>query len=197
MREGLVLSIRVPEVKIRWHDDLRSFVDHWDQFYDYPLEHLYSERIRLQVYSVEDIEKLFIWKNGTSLSKKKYESLHTKITPKIQIINDLKQRFILEAFIDQFSDVSTIWKIFLLHIIVPQLYPIFDQHVYRAYRFINNHMISEIPSSDRQKEQEYFNNYVYFFREIERTSERSPKKIDEALWAFGKFLKTFSPILNF
>ena len=41
--------------------------------------------------------------------------------------------------------------------------------------------------------QEYFNNYVYFFRKIEKASKTPPKKNDEALWAFGKFLKAFNP----
>ncbi len=40
--------MNVPEFKIIWHNDLRSFVYHWCQFYNYPLEHLYSDRIRQQ-----------------------------------------------------------------------------------------------------------------------------------------------------
>jgi len=187
--------MKLPVFKIEWTNNPKVFINQWSQLYNYPLEKLYSERILLHEYTEEDIRQLFIWKNGTPLSIRKAESLQTKIICKIKLINDLKKQFRLELFRSEFSNVSAIWKIYLLHLIAPGLYPIFDQHVYRAYHYIQNQFISEIPSSNRQKEIDYFDNYVYFFRKLEKLSNSPSKNIDEALWAFGKFLKSFTPNL--
>jgi len=37
--------------------------------------------------------------------------------------------------------MSAIWQIFLLHIIDPTNYPIFDQHVYRAHYYLEHRTI--------------------------------------------------------
>lgn len=171
-------------------DNFLEFIQFWSSLYNYPKENLYTNRIEKQKFTPEDIEKLFEWKNGSSLSQKKKESLK-KIISKIHIINQLKLNFNIDTFLREFNEISAIWKIFLLHITVPQNYPIFDQHVYRAFYFLQNNQVKDIPSINATKEKIYFNEYEKFFNSLAHThTEVNRKKIDEALWAFGKFIKT-------
>ena len=69
---------------------------------------------------------------------------------------------------------------FLLHVIQPDSYPIFDQHVYRAYLFIAKNQRAEIPDNKR-KQDVYFKEYAPFFNEL-ASKGVSRKKLDEALW---------------
>lgn len=167
----------------------REFVDFWSSFYDYLLEGYYTPIIGKKRFSDEDLVKLFEWKNGSKLAQKKKKVL-TSIIAKIDQINALKASFCLDTFLEEFKFVKgAIWKIYLLHVIQPDKFPIFDQHVYRAYLFISKDQRAEIPNNNRRKEDVYFSEYVSFFNGLSG-SGISKKKLDEALWAFGKFLKT-------
>jgi len=63
-------------------------------------------------------------------------------------------------------NTGIIWKIFLLHIIDPKRYPIFDQHVYRAYDFLTKNKTIGILSSNKRKEDIYFSEYISFFNKL-------------------------------
>ncbi len=78
-------------------------------------------------------------------------------------------------------------KIFLLHIIKPNYYPIYDQHIHRAYSFINGKDFRGISSDmyDKKKLTFYFNEYLPFVR---RMNIQDLKEMDEAFFAFGQFL---------
>ena len=123
--------VEFPKFTIEWQRNLQEFIRFWSKFYNYPDEHLYSERITKVQFSISDIEALYLWKNNGRLSQKKEEALHKKIIARLELINELKENFQLEKFLNEFKNVSAIWKIFLLHTIAPYQYPIFDQHVYR------------------------------------------------------------------
>lgn len=168
---------------------LREFVSFWSNFYIYPMEDLYAKRIDKKQFVEEDLIKLFEWKNGTRLSKKKEKALQVIIS-KIGVINSLKSDFSLSRFLEEFKFVKgAIWKIYLLHVICPNGYPIFDQFVYKAYCFLVKDQKMDIPSNNKQKEDIYFSEYVSFFNELSGQN-LSRKNLDEALWTFGKFLKT-------
>jgi hypothetical protein len=168
-----------------------EFVRFWSSCYDYGSlkENLYLRAIRKKPMSLQDLEGLFEWKNGGRLSEKKKKGLK-KITDKMVLINKLKSKFNFDVFRKEFNFISgAIWKIFLLHVIAPDKYPIFDQHVYRAFCFLTEGSIKEIPKRNADKERFYFEEYLVFFNELSAKGV-SRKKTDEALWAFGKFLKT-------
>ena len=166
----------------------KDFVDFWSGFYNYSFESYYVPIVGKKRFSKDDLSKLFEWKNGGKLAKKKQKALDS-IIAKIDKINALKANFCIDTFLKEFSFVKgTIWKMFLLHVIQPDSYPIFDQHVYRAYLFIVKHQRGEIPDNKR-KQDVYFKEYAPFFNELTSRGV-SRKKLDEALWAFGKFLKT-------
>ncbi len=165
-----------------------KFVSFWSRFYVYPIEELYTSRIDKKQLFQDDLIQLFVWKNGSRLSQKKRKALQ-EIINKLGVINKLKLEFCLKTFLKEFRFIKgAIWKIYLLHIIAPDKYPIFDQHVCRAFYFISKNQRKEIPSKNLDKEKFYFDEYVDFFNKLSK--EVSKKKLDEALWAFGKFLKT-------
>tara|TARA_B110000285_G_scaffold210694_1_gene252741 strand:+ start:1734 stop:2102 length:369 start_codon:yes stop_codon:yes gene_type:complete len=120
------------------------------------------------------------------LSVLKQKSLDTKIKAKLTIINTFKKSdsLDLEAFKIEFKKVSAVWKIFLLHIIKPNKYPIYDQHIHRAFLFIHNEDWRNIQNTmnEKVKEQFYFDRYLPF---IEAQNIKDLKKLDEVFFAFG------------
>jgi len=169
--------------------DLKEFISVWSSFYNYSREELYVSRINKKQFTKNDLISLFEWKNGSRLAKNKEKALRP-IIAKIDDINRLKTDFSLDDFLEQFKFVrGLIWKTYLLHIIFPEKYPIFDQNVYRAYFYIVRNCRAEMPIDNKKKEEFYFSEYIDFFNKLVKEGV-SKKKLDEALWAFGKFLKT-------
>ncbi len=166
--------------------DCRNFVEFWSSLYDYSQEALYKLTEKEQ-FTLADVQRLYEWKNGSRLSGKKQELLN-KIKNKLDTINELKVHFNHEKFVSEFKDISAIWQIFLLHIIAPTKYPIFDQHVARSYYYIVENRCREIPFKQTDKLNLYHKKYIAFFDGMAQENPR--KKVDEALWAYGKFLKT-------
>lgn len=180
--------MKFAKLSFNWTSSLQDFIQFWGDLYFDRNEKLYFDRIKKDQFTIDDIEKLFEWKNGTPLSQKKKNSLKN-ITKKIHIINKLKIDFSLNIFNNEFVVISSIWKIYLLHLISPNNYPMLDQHVYRAYYFLTENRREEIPTINQKKEDFYFNRYIPFFNDL-ALNDLPRKKIDESLWAFGKFLKT-------
>jgi hypothetical protein len=171
--------------------DMGDFIDFWSRFYRYSeIEALYDERIWKPVFDKKDIEKLFQWKNGMLINGhvKKQASVD-KVIARLDNLNALKANFDLNAFKDLFFDISAIWQLFILHIIWPDLYPIFDQHVYRAQLFMETGVIGEIRESNTFKLEHFYKYYLPFYAKFERELGAF-RKLDMALWTFGKFLKT-------
>ena len=167
---------------------LQEFISFWSKLYVYDNAVLY-ERIHTTTLSEDDLKDLYKWKNGMKLSKAKEKSLNAKIISKIEIVNNLRaaSNFDLEYFLKEFKQVSVVWKVFLLHILKPNRFPIYDQHVHRAYRFINNQSSNGIKASMNEsvKLKFYFEEYYPFVRESKITDL---KKMDEAFFAFGQFI---------
>lgn len=173
-------------------NDINTFINFWSQLYSYSNEAIYKKNISQKVFDAESIQQLFIWKNGMRLSDLKQKSLNNKIISKIEVINYLKSKdeFELDLFKYEFKSLSAVWKIFLLHIIQPKKFPIYDQHIHRTFLFIHKKEfwnLSNISIKNKEKESFYFNEYLPFIYENEI---KDLKKLDEAFFAFGQFLNT-------
>lgn len=169
--------------------DIDIFINFWQKFYAYKNEELYSNNINLLHFSKSNIEKLYEWKNGTPLSNLKRESLNKKVLSKIEAINDFKasQSIMLNEVYKEFDNVSAVWRLFLLHIIKPKEYPIYDQHIHRAFQFINDLPSDGITNGIKDIEKlEWYKGIYYPF--VKRIEIQDIKKMDEAFFAFGKFL---------
>ena len=168
--------------------NLQEFISFWSRLYAYDNAALY-DKIHYKVLSEKDIKDLYQWKNGMKLSQAKEKSLNTKIIKKLNIINSLRAtiEFDLDYFLKEFKEVSVVWKVFLLHIISPSMYPIYDQHIHRAYRFMNNEASDGIKASmnEATKLKFYFEEYYPF---VKQSKIKDLKKMDEAFFAFGQFI---------
>ena len=182
------MSLTFPILTKTQSGSLQEFISFWSKLYAYDNAVLYN-KIHHKVLSEKDIKDLYQWKNGMKLSQTKEKSLNIKILKKINIINSLRvtTEFDLDYFLKEFKEVSVVWKVFLLHIISPTMYPIYDQHIHRAYRFMNNEASDGIKASMNEsvKLKFYFEEYFPFVKE---SKIQDLKKMDEAFFAFGQFI---------
>ncbi|MGB8412392.1 MAG: hypothetical protein WCE23_06155, partial [Candidatus Binatus sp.] len=75
-----------------------------------------------------------------------------------------------------------------LHCCRPE-FPMYDQHVHRAMTFIEEGQRDELGKKpDHRKIEIYLTRYLSFYKE--QFVRIEPRRVDKALWAFGKFLKT-------
>lgn len=169
---------------------LKEFITYWSNFYIYTDEELYNNCIIKTEYTIDDIQSLYVWKNGMKLSYAKRDSLNNKILPKIDYINHLKttSSWGIDDFNSEFGNVSFVWRIFLLHIIKPSEMPIYDQNVHRAYNYIHGFDFATVSETLKEsvKHSFYFDVYLPFVRSIAGLGMR---QIDKAFFAFGQFIK--------
>lgn len=175
------------EIEFDYNDESAS-IKKWAETYNDPNEQLYTNSINQTSFTAGDIETLFQWKNQSPLSKKKNKSLTNKIISELATINALKKDFDKTEFNSKFKTVSAVWQIFLLHIISPNSYPIYDQNVHRALLFINGNdewLTIDETISDKAK--------LTFYQEVYRPfCERlnmDYKEIDKGMFMLGQALK--------
>ncbi|MFA9556739.1 hypothetical protein ACERII_05515 [Evansella sp. AB-rgal1] len=84
-----------------------------------------------------------------------------------------------------------IWALFAVHCFYPTIYPLYDQHVYRAFIYITSEG-KENPRLAPNNWDEY-TRYTKFFQELLEKVDFSYWKLDKALWAYGKHLKGLTP----
>jgi len=170
---------------------INEFVEHWRPLYAYANEGLYKNNIAVEQFNLKNLTELFQWKNGMILSGKKEKSLQEKVIGRIELINKYKRinNIDLDQFNGDFSNMSAVWRIFLLHIICPNKFPIYDQHIHRTYNFINGIEWKTVKNTmpNQQKMEFYQNTYLQFINEIKYPEI---KALDEAFFAFGQFLNT-------
>tara|TARA_R100000306_G_C4381213_1_gene144578 strand:+ start:9238 stop:9816 length:579 start_codon:yes stop_codon:yes gene_type:complete len=184
--------MNLPILNNQFEKSIVLFIDKWSKLYSFSNEAIYKASISKKTLTKTDIQNLYEWKNGMRLSVQKQKSLDTKIITKLTVINKLKNSDVLdiEIFKKKFKTLSAVWKIFLLHIIKPTKYPIYDQHIHRTFLFIHKEDWSNISNtsiSNKAKEQFYFERYLPF---IESQNVKDIKQLDEAFFAFGQFLNT-------
>lgn len=186
-------------IEIQGLTNLNEFVKKWSPIYSYSNEKKYEEHISKGLEEKESFIELFKWKNGTGdvIYEKKLSSI-LNYWEKVEVLKHLKNHFDWELFEKEFEPQksSTIWKLFLLHIMSPSEFPIFDQHVYRSFRFFTNGKIEEIPTNSKTKYQLYKMEYIDWFNQLKNEFNEVPKKMDESFFSFGQMLKgmKFYPI---
>lgn len=176
------------------NQDFSVFVRQWNSFYNYDNMNLYDDNIEKKTFTKDDLTNLFIWKNGTNLSESKKKSLEKNVLSKLDLINKFKKRFNINTFLEEFKDVSFVWRIFLLHIVNPNDYPIYDQHIHRAFLFFNkDSSFKEIDNniSKKQKDAFYFGNYIHFITKLRVVDNYKIQDLDRAFFSFGQFLKKY------
>jgi hypothetical protein len=179
--------------------DANEFVAFWKRLYHGFDNAKYKAVVSKDKLDTEDIRKLFLWKNnmGEGLTPKKKVFIDYVIK-EIHTVNLLKRSFSWSLFEEKFSKRGPVWIITLLHAINQNEFPIYDQHAYRAYSFIDTGKLvskSEIPKS-HQVFKVYKMYKAFFDRLKNQVSDYTPKEVDEALWAFGKFLSLYPQMIS-
>ena len=169
-----------------------DFVKFWAKMYNYGNETTYNEFIGQ--LTTESIRNLFAWKatgmNRTSIMAGKNQFVEI-ILEKLDHFQNIPLNTPEDAdgfLTNELENRGMIWKIFTLHILHPDKYPIFDQNVYRAMIYLKTGDIKEIPSKGKDKQQIYINEYLPFYNEHGSYEDR---KLDKAFFSFGKFLKSY------
>jgi hypothetical protein len=165
--------------------DQRSFIDFWADRYAGYDEKFYDANVG-QELTEERVLGLFVWKNGKPLSKRKRESVIRNFISRRDELEQVSPDESASNLLRRFSKGGVIFRIFWLHCWRPVRFPIYDQHVYRAMRFIESGVLDEIPRNDARKIRTYLDNYISFQSGFDGATSR---QVDKALWAFGKFLK--------
>lgn len=183
-------------------ETLQEFCDVWAMLYTDSErdETHYKPAIESEIIEKDQLLKYYEWKNGSTLSKSKGKSYLDNIESKLSEINSLRNNkpTDFKQIQETFPKVSDIWLITLAHLINPDSFPVFDQHVYRAYKFMTYNQV-EMPEYNKEKERVnlYLEKYLPFFIELVATDDTiNKKKLDEALWGFGKFIGKNSSILD-
>ena len=94
-----------------------------------------------------------------------------------QIVRDLRSR----------PGFGFIWAVFVLHTFRPEVFPLYDQHVHRAYRYLSTRA-PETPDA-APRDWTSYGEYRTFFREQVRVAQLSFWLCDRALWAYGRHLR--------
>jgi hypothetical protein len=180
--------------KFQTTNSFTEFIENWSPLYTDSIKDdvYYYPAINSVKQTPELLQGYFVWKNGMKLSEKKQTSFENKILSKIEIINNLKGDCNdLNLIKDNFEDVSTIWLITLAHLINPVVFPVFDIHVFRAFQYISTKGIDlELISTENRKLNTYIEGYLPFFNSL-KDENLNPKRMDAALWSFGKFLSLY------
>ena len=165
-----------------------EFVDFWEQAYYDPHEPLYTNNINAPRTS-EVVEALFRWKLGRLFNSNRVR-IQENFISRLNEVANLPLETTPEDFLSRFSNGGAISRIFWLHC-WNQRFPMYDQNAHRAMTFIEDGTEKELHAySDNEKIEFYLQRYLPFVRQFNGIDGR---RVDRALFAFGKFLKEWHP----
>ena len=93
---------------------------------------------------------------------------------------------------------SIVIPTFVMHVLSPKVYPLFDQHVERAKRAL---LAQKLNRDSTQLDLEAYISYKSFFSDLvlsyaQNGSLEHYREVDKALWSFGKWLKMYNHSSN-
>ena len=172
-----------------------GFIDFWEQYYfdDQYDDKAYDKCIRGRGNEDDRIIKLFTWKNGRKLSRAKEASIRAHFIDGREFPEDGSNEALIAYLARDTGGV--IFRVFWLHCNDPEKFPIFDRRAYDAMTHIlgwkDRSVLSEL--SYEKQAAIYVDHYRPFFKGL---CIREPRRLDRALWAFGKFLDTYGEMLR-
>jgi hypothetical protein len=131
------------------------------------------------------------WKDGTPAQKRAWEKLNgSNFQRKLLEVSGLDKCGKPTIFKDikAIDGIGFVYALFVLHCENPRLFPLYDQHVWRAYLYF----INEDYKSAKTASQSWgsFEKYSTWFKsQLKSLGDVDPTELDRALWTFGKELK--------
>ena len=179
--------------------DEKDFVEFWSKKYEagkYTDEEYYAPFLNMQKDLTEEaIDKLFEWKTG-GWKTPPYKKLDI-VKDRLEELNELRHSDYLSRenmdeikkwweWTDNFWPSGYVWDIFLLHVARPDVFAIFDERTFQAWKYIEGKDYSEIWRCELDGYLDYCD---LVFGMCERTG-KSPRDVDRAMFSFGGFLGT-------
>jgi hypothetical protein len=194
---NITTSKTLPVLQLSTSGDANAFVKCWSSLYDYPEYAAYKSTVISRNLSKKDLRLLFSWKNGSGQNSKKERSMLSEFLQHDELINELKKEFDQRKFQKTFGKIPAVWQIFLLHILQPSVYPVFDKNVYRAYRIIENLEAKRLAANQEERIKIFASEYQPFFQEFCLTATGYDHfDVDKALWTFGKVSREFPGLMK-
>ncbi len=160
------------------------FINNWTDIYLLPNYSVYVQYIHQKAITAENIEALFtcFWRKKPS---QKQRNVLQYITEKIGILQDLKtDEHPLHQIDLQFTELKFEEKAFLLHLLQPLKFPLWNTETIAALGFIFHKNVSYFKRKNKRK--------IYieiFLPMLEKEFAQIPVfKVNQALFGFGKFL---------
>jgi len=196
----------------------KEFVSFWSNYYSWTTR-IYKSEERISYIkelnlcnelTQENVARLLRWKAPQWLTEKTpLNPSNPKVKSVLQKVDDINSFRRSESNEAKFWKIAQdifpkgfIWPVFLLHIARPYEYPIADQNVFQSFSVLTNNGIP--------KDRKGYKNYKDFFFKVAKSAEfiKTPptgnesniceivaalKKVDNALFVFGKFLNAYYP----
>ena len=192
--------------------DARRFVLFWRQFYRDSVK-VFSSDTRIDYYAeielgrpltAENVRRLLRWKDAAYLTevimsgaKKGPNRRVDKVIEHVAALNAFRRGTLSETtFLKCATSIfptGWIWRLFLFHIARPLDYPIVDQHVFRSYCWHTGDE-SEPGWEMYERYRRYFDSIVAAAGQTDESPLQMRKHADDALLAFGQFLKRYAPM---
>jgi len=199
----------------------KEFISFWSNYYSSTSkiynsdeEISYIKELNLcNELTQENVARLLRWKAPQWLTEKTpLNPSNPKVKSVLQKVDDINSFRRSENNETKFWNIAQgifpkgfIWPVFLLHIARPYEYPIADQNVFQSFSILTD---NEIP-----RDLEGYKNYKTFFFNISKSAGfiKTPptgnesnicdivddlKKVDNALFVFGKFLNAYASTYN-
>ncbi len=189
----------------------QAFVDFWNRYYDYSIT-VFGTKIPIDYFSElnigrsltdENIMRLLRWKDPKYLTRTIQSgtakgTANPRVKKVIAKLNDINKFRCGALCEDEFKKITRgvfpngiVWQVFLFHIAKPSTYPIVDQHVLRVMSAHTGK--STAPNwTTYEHYREYFSSIADECNiPIDETHFKQLKTVDNALMAFGQFLKRY------
>ena len=180
-----------PAIQVNLFADIDAFIVSWDSLfeideeYEYYLEHRYDSKI-----TETQLLRLFEWFNRGPLVGEQLATFTSDVAGRLGIINEVKETQEFIVMYEQMWDLKPVWFSFLMHLV--GVGPIFDENIWRAYRYINTAEILEFPTDKEEQEIEYGDYSCFYWEKAEKLNYKYTDEMwDNALWMLGKFLKEY------
>jgi hypothetical protein len=174
----------------------QQFVQYWAQFYDYEDAGLYSPNIG-QPPTPERLKALFRWKMGARFFDTQWPGIEKHFIARLDEALAFPSDISHEMALGLFPNGGPVYRIFWMHCLQPNRFPIYDQHVHRAMNKLQGVDHRElITHTARAQIKQYTKRYLPFWET--HFTGLDLRKVDKALWAFGRFInqKRNAPFLR-
>jgi len=167
--------------------DWCGFIEFWQQLY---IDNNLTDQ-KLYYPYIKDLkggflDNLWLWKGGARFYRINRAAIE-RMKQYIEEIREFRKNDpgidVLYEFSGKFFRSGVVYRVFFMHICCPSEYPIFDQHVFRAFIFLTTGKIIKTP-----RNMEEYKEYRKFVFKLHKKYQIGLRDIDKALMSFGQFL---------